>query len=95
MERPISSQALEQVKAALFNGEKIAAIKFYREDTGASLKDAKEAVERLEHQWRVVSPEKFKAPRRQGGCGVAVVLVVIGLGLILLLRRWLSNFRSH
>lgn len=92
MERPISSGALAQVQAAIFNGQKIEAIRIYREDTGASLKDAKDAVEKLEAEWRALSPEKFAAPRRRKGCGGCLALFVI-LGvliaiLVLLFQRW-------
>jgi ribosomal protein L7/L12 len=38
---------LDQVHAFLREGKKIQAIKAYRESTGADLKDAKEAVERI------------------------------------------------
>lgn len=38
----------EQVNAFLREGKKIQAIKAYRESTGADLKEAKEAVERLD-----------------------------------------------
>lgn len=38
---------LDQVHALLREGKKIQAIKAYRESTGADLKDAKEAVERI------------------------------------------------
>jgi len=87
MERPISSKALAEVQAAVFNGEKIAAIKIYREDTSASLADAKTAVERLEAEWRVAFPEKFGAPPKQKskGCGICLVLLLVGIALIFLL----------
>jgi hypothetical protein len=88
MERPISSNALAQVQAAVFNGEKIAAIKIYREDTGASLKDAKDAVEKLEAEWRAASPEKLKTPARTTrGCGTCLALLAVFglLGVILFL----------
>ena len=39
--------ALDQVTALLRDGRKIEAIKVYREITGAGLKEAKEAVERM------------------------------------------------
>jgi hypothetical protein len=79
MERPISSNALAQVQAAIFNGQKIAAIKIYREDTGASLADAKAAVDRLEAESRAASPEKFRAPAaRKKGCGGICLIAVIG-----------------
>jgi hypothetical protein len=78
MERPISASALAQVQAAVFNGDKIAAIKMYRDDTGASLSDAKDAVDRLEVEWRAASPEKFKAPpAKKRGCGGVCLLIVV------------------
>ncbi|GGV36681.1 hypothetical protein GCM10010495_62270 [Kitasatospora herbaricolor] len=43
--------ALQQVAALLRDGKKIHAIKAYREITGAELREAKEAVERMA-QWR-------------------------------------------
>lgn len=85
MERPISSSALVQVQAAVFRGEKIVAIKTYREDTGASLKDAKNAVDRLEAELRTASPQKFSAPpRKKMGCGVCLAIVV-SAGLLIAL----------
>ena len=86
MERPISASALAQVQAAIFNGEKIAAIKMYRDDTGASLADAKDAVDRLEAEWRAASPDKFKAPpAKNKGCGICLLLVLASIGVVLLL----------
>ena len=87
MERPISSKGLAEVQSAVFNGNKIEAIRVYREDTGSSLRDAKSAVEKLETDWRVSFPEKFKAPPRSKGCGgcLAVVVVLGALALILFL----------
>src|SRR6185503_18682444 len=85
MERPISSHALAQVQDAVFNGEKIRAIKIYREDTGVSLSDAKQAIERLEAEWRASSPEKFKTPpAKRKGCGICLMIfILIALGAIL------------
>ena len=85
MERPISSNALAQVQAAVFNGEKIAAIKIYREDTGASLADGKTAVDKLEAEWRVAFPDRFTAPRKQKGCGICLIIFLLGTALILFL----------
>ena len=79
MDRPISSNALAQVQAAIFNGQKIIAIRIYREDTGASLTDAKAAVEKLEAEGRAAFPEKFQAPAgRKKGCGGICMVAVIG-----------------
>lgn len=44
---PITSEALERVRTLIAGGEYVEAIKHYRENTGASLKDAKDAVDAL------------------------------------------------
>ena len=86
MDRPISTAVLQQVQNALVDGRKIEAIKLYRLDTGASLKDAKEAVDKLEAEWRVTSPEKFKAPQGRKGCRTLILIILaLHLGLILFL----------
>ena len=90
MERPISSHALAQVQAAIFEGQKIMAIKIYREDTGASLADAKAAVDKLAAEWHAAFPEKFQVPAaRKKGCGgicmVIVLAFIITAAIIILL----------
>jgi len=45
---PVSEELIEKVKALLANRMKIQAIKLYRDETGAGLKDAKDFVETLE-----------------------------------------------
>ncbi|HAV63395.1 MAG TPA: hypothetical protein DCY13_13645 [Verrucomicrobiales bacterium] len=47
MNQPNSAQ-LQAIRQALDNGDKLEAIKLYREATGAELKEAKEAVEDME-----------------------------------------------
>lgn len=42
------AEGMERVRAALRDGNKIEAIKLYRELTGVGLKDAKDAVEAME-----------------------------------------------
>ncbi|HTD88945.1 MAG TPA: hypothetical protein VK850_20405 [Candidatus Binatia bacterium] len=92
MERPISTNALAQVQSALFKGDKIVAIKIYRQDTGSSLAEAKDAVDKLEAEWRTAFPEKFTAARRSKGCGGCVtVFIVLGalvLLVLLVMMRW-------
>jgi len=85
MERPISTNALAQVQAAVCNGEKIAAIKIYREATGASLSEAKAAVDKLEGEWRITFPEKFKTHPKSKGCGICLIILLSVVALILLL----------
>src|SRR5436190_19659433 len=98
MERPISSNALAQVQSALFKGDKIVAIKIYRQDTGSSLAEAKDAVDKLEAEWRTAFPDKFTATRRSKGCGgSATVFMVLGslvLLVLLVMMRWAHPPRS-
>jgi ribosomal protein L7/L12 len=46
----VSDPKLDQVNSFLLQGKKIQAIKAYRESTGADLKEAKDAVERIAGQ---------------------------------------------
>jgi hypothetical protein len=70
----------EAIKAALFAGNKIEAIKLYREHTKLGLAESKAAVEALEEELRRVSPESFPTPRPKAqGCSVKL-LVVLALG---------------
>jgi ribosomal protein L7/L12 len=48
--RPIEAVATPDVQALIQQGKKIDAIKLYRQLHGTGLKDAKEAVEKLERQ---------------------------------------------
>lgn len=73
-----------ELAALILKGSKIEAIKFYREATGFGLKEAKEAVEKLEREMRAEIPEKFA--KASSGCGVASVLglvVLSGLAIAL------------
>ena len=76
--------ALSPVADLLFAGEKIAAIKLYRElvKPGARLKEAKEAVEQLEAGLRAQHPEKFTATPKSGCAAVIVVLAVLVVVLV-------------
>ena len=68
---------VEQVLTIAAENGKIAAIKHYREATGAGLKDAKDAVESMMRQHKIV------ANTGTGGGCVGVVLVVgILVGLV-------------
>lgn len=62
----------QQVKDALFAGNKIAAIKLYREQTGAGLAEAKAAVEKLEVELRTSAPSSFQSPASKG-CAVSML----------------------
>jgi peptide-methionine (R)-S-oxide reductase len=69
---------LAPVAEALFRGNKIEAIKHYRETHGVGLKEAKDAVEQLEAGLRKQSPERFRAPASRAGCFGLLALIVLG-----------------
>ena len=84
--RPEQRQSIE---AALFAGNKIDAIKQYREFTGAGLADAKQAVETMEAGLRKAKPEQFTKPAGKSGClglmlGIATILAL----LMVVLEFW-------
>jgi hypothetical protein len=75
-ERP--EHELTEVAEALYRGQKIEAIKFYRERYNVGLKEAKDAVEELESGLRERSPHKFAAPPSRAGClGVFLLAVFV------------------
>ena len=76
--------ALSPIADLLFAGQKIQAIKLYREQVqpGAGLAEAKQAVEQLESVLRAQHPEKFTAAAQKSGC--AAVLAVFAVLVIVL-----------
>jgi hypothetical protein len=88
MNTSIPEKQLTPISEALFRGQKIEAIKLYREATGAGLAEAKTAVEKLEEDIRASSPEKFTArPARQGCLGViALACAVVGAAILWMVR---------
>ncbi len=80
MNPPEPSDSLEAVKAALFAGRKIEAIKLFREQSGLGLAEAKEAIDKLENELRARSPDKFTAAK--SGCLGVVVAFAASLVLL-------------
>jgi len=66
------------VDTALFQGQKIEAIKRYRAVHQCDLKEAKDAVERRERELRLQEPSRFVD--KPSGC-LTVVLIVVLCGL--------------
>ena len=89
MNTNIPDDQLAAIKAALFHGQKIQAIKLHRKSTGSGLVEAKDAVEKLDAELRSPSPEQFvKAPVAKGcSAGVAVVCVMVAAIVVWLVRR--------
>jgi hypothetical protein len=82
MPAPISDADLERIRAAIFAGQKIEAIKIYRESTGSGLSEAKEFVEALEAAMRQTDPEKFTAPPARGCFGAIVLFALAGAACV-------------
>ena len=75
-DKPLPDDAAEAIKTALFAGQKIEAIKLYRQISGQGLKEAKDFIEDLEEELRVSDPTRFAAGPRGQGCGVGVVAMI-------------------
>ena len=56
---------LNEITQALFAGQKIQAIKRYREATGVSLKQAKDSIDGMERMLRQASPGEFRDDARR------------------------------
>jgi hypothetical protein len=84
MSSPISDDDVEQIRSAIFAGNKIEAIKRYRGCTGAGLAEAKGFVEALEEELRRVAPDQFTAPPASArGCAVYAVGIPVLVGVLM------------
>ncbi|MDX1964324.1 MAG: ribosomal protein L7/L12 [Pirellulales bacterium] len=78
---PLTDQQRQAINQALFTGQRIQAIKEYREATGLGLADSKKFIDELETQLRLQTPENFTSPPAQGCLGVLSIfagLLTIG-----------------
>jgi hypothetical protein len=89
MKMQIPEDKLVPIKQALFQGQKIEAIKLYREYTETGLAEAKSAVEELEAELRKSSPNLFSAKPAGKGC-MGVVMVVCAIATIVVLGLFRS-----
>lgn len=77
------------IEEALFKGEKIEAIKLYRDGTNLGLKESKEAVEKWEAELRLSSPEKFSAKPARNSCLVIFLAMLFTVVIVAVeLARW-------
>lgn len=77
MPRPVPDDQIEPIRAAVFAGRKIEAIKRYRTATGEGLKEAKDFIEALEAEMRRTEPGKFTAPPGGKGCATVLCLLIL------------------
>lgn len=82
MKPSIPPEKIQKIAAALYSGNKIEAIKLYREETDEGLKDSKDAIDEFERQLREASPGKFTAPARKG----CMLLFVVTFTLFCLIK---------
>jgi ribosomal protein L7/L12 len=69
MSSEISEGQWSAIKESLYRGDKIGAIKLYREASGMGLKESKDSIEALEKELRVSTPEMFKSSAASSGKG--------------------------
>lgn len=80
----LTQQQWQAVETEILAGNKIAAIKMYREATGVGLAEAKQAVEKMESDLRQARPELFKASKARKGCAGAALALVAFLGMAMI-----------
>jgi ribosomal protein L7/L12 len=68
----IPEEDAKKMTEFIFAGQKIAAIKMYKEATGLGLKESKDIIDALEKQLREECPENFAHAARTG-CSVVLV----------------------
>jgi len=75
---------VEAIRDALFRGNKIQAIKHYREATGLGLAESKAFIEAVESRLRQEQPDQFAAAAKKAGCFGVVAFI----GISSALARW-------
>ena len=71
----LANESDNELLRLLRSGNKIAAIKVYREQTGVGLKEAKDAVEALAAEHEI-------APSSSGCAGAVLLAILLGSGLV-------------
>ena len=84
----IPSGNMASVQAALRAGQKITAIKIYRDLTGLGLKEAKDAVEQMEREIPANAAPQLIPPNAPAKAGCFSALALLAMGVIL----WLAWF---
>lgn len=79
---PIPDDTLTEIKYALFRGDKIGAIKSYRQHTGLGLAESKTAIDQMELELRASTPEQFTKPASKGCMSMVLALLAGGGGLL-------------
>lgn len=80
----LPDEKIEAIRDSLFRGNKIQAIKHYREATGLGLAESKAFIDALELRLRQDEPDQFAAAAKKAGC----VGVIAFVGFSTALARW-------
>jgi len=94
MNTPIPDDKRDTIKEMIFRGQKIEAIKLYRQSNRGGLAESKKAIEELEKELRATNPENFGPPVESRGC-LGILLALSGfIGLLILWLAILSDLQS-
>lgn len=80
-----------EISALIFLGNKIGAIKRYREAVDCELKTAKEAIEEVTDQLKISDPSQFQVGQQRGGKGIAAFFAVLVIGAIVSVKLSAEN----
>jgi ribosomal protein L7/L12 len=81
-ESDFDDKLIQDVTEALERGQKLEAIKLYRDASGKGLRESKEFVEALIPGLLEKDPERFaKLAKQGGGCGAAI-LAAVSIGIL-------------
>lgn len=76
MNRDLTDTQRDEIVQSIFAGQKINAIKLYRDATGEGLAEAKGFIEQLESALREERPERFQQTSK-AGCGASALLLLL------------------
>lgn len=88
---PTPDEKLEAIQTCLFAGDKIQAIRIYREWKGGGLAECKAAVEGIDAELRLTIPEKFQPVADSSGGVGCVAAVLLFLAVIAVIVGWWMN----
>jgi len=92
MNADLPEDKIAKIKAAVFAGKKIEAIKLFRATTGKGLVEAKDFIEHLTTELRATEPGKFSTrPPAKGCMGLFMLLGLVVLAVLLWLVRYPST----
>jgi hypothetical protein len=80
-DQPLPDDTNESIKASLYEGRKIDAIKLFRQISGEGLKESKDFVEDLDEELRVSDPARYISGPRGKGCGISVLVISVIIGV--------------